>query len=123
MPTTSVLSNWAGNQALVLLLQRKGLYLAVHETDPGVTGDLATEVAGGGYIRQPILFSMPGSKTCASTNAQTFPGMPACVARYLAVWTAISGGQLIFPILLTPSITVPESGQLLAAAGDVALTL
>jgi hypothetical protein len=120
---TSVLSNYAGNQALAGLLNRKGLYLACHDTDPTVLGLLASEVAGGGYIRQRIIMSVPGTKTCASTNAQTFPGMPACVVTYLAIWTAISAGDMIVAILLPTALTVPASGQVLAAAGDIAVTL
>lgn len=120
---TSVLSNYAGNTALATLLNKKGLYLACHTSDPTVLGLLASEVAGGGYVRQPITMSVPGTKTCASTNAQVFPGMPACVVTYLAVWTSISAGNMIYSILLGTPLTVLASGQVLAAAGDVAVTL
>jgi hypothetical protein len=119
----SVLSTFAGNTALGVLLHVKGRYLACHVTDPTVLGLSATEVAGGGYERQPVLFSAPGSKTCASTNAQTFAGMPACTVRYLAVWTAISGGDMIFAVVLGAALAVPASGQVLCAAGDVAVSL
>lgn len=120
---SSVLSNYAGNTALAVLLNRPGLYLACHTSDPTVLGLLSTEVAGGGYIRQSIGFSAPGSKTCASTNAQTFPGMPAVTATYLAVWTAISAGNMIFSLLLSTPLVVLASGQVLCAAGDIAITV
>lgn len=119
----SVFSNYAGNAALALLLNAKGLYLALHTSDPTVTGLLATEVAGGGYLRQPITFSVPGSKTCVSTDAQTFPGMPAVTVTHLAVWTNISTGSMICSKELSPAIVVPESGHFLTAAGDIAVSL
>lgn len=120
---TSVLSNYAGNAALVDLLNRPGLYLACHTSDPTVLGLLATEVAGGGYVRQPITMSIPGVKTCASTNAQTFPGMPAATIPFFAIWTAISAGNMIVPIPLLTPLVVLASGQVLCAAGDIAVTL
>jgi hypothetical protein len=120
---TSVLSNYAGNAALAHLLG-PGKYLACHVADPTVTGLLASEVAGGGYVRQPITMASPSGKTAVSTNAQIFPGMPACVVIGLAVWDAIAAGHMIFfKALVVPGITVTESGQLLAAAGDVAVSL
>jgi hypothetical protein len=49
--------------------------------------------------------------------------MPACTVRYLAVWTAISGGDMIFAVVLGAALAVPASGQVLCAAGDVAVSL
>lgn len=119
----SVLSNYAGNAMLHSLLFLTPNFLACHTSDPTVTGLLATEVSGGGYGRASIRFTAPGSKTIASGTAQTFTGMPACTVTYLAVWTAISGGSMIFSILLGTPLVVPESGQVLCAVGDIAITL
>lgn len=119
---SDVLSNWAANTALQAMLP-PGCYLAAHLADPGVLGSSGTEVAGGGYQRQPINFSYATNRTRVSTNAQIFPGMPGCIVRYLAVWTAIGGGHIVFTKLLPTPITVLPSGQLLAAKGDVAISL
>src|SRR3954465_4305968 len=116
------LSNWAANAALVIMLP-KGCYLAAHLSDPTPIGNSGSEVAGGGYERQPISFAAAANRSRVSTNAQTFPGMPGCVVTFLGVWTSIGGGHLVFAKQLATPITVLESGQLLSAAGDVALSL
>ena len=124
MPT-SVLSNYLGNAILAEYLQAKPNWLALHIDDPTVTGDLSTEVAGGGYARQASTgaWSAPGSKTVATARALTWVGMPACTVAYIAVWDALTGGHLWVTIALAPPITVPASGHFLCASGDVAVSL
>jgi hypothetical protein len=117
-----VLSNWAANAALDLILPT-GCYLAAHLSDPSPLGNTGSEVAGGAYQRQPIGFADASNRTRVSSNAQTFPGMPACIVTHLAVWTAIGGGHMVFSKPLSPPIPVLASGQLRTAAGDVALSL
>src|SRR4051794_13776288 len=111
-----VLSNWAANTALQAILPKSG-YLSAHLSDPTPLGSTGSEVAGGGYVRQVINFASPNNRTRVSTNAQNFPGMPACIVTHLAVWTQIAGGYMTFAKKLNPPITVKASGQLLAAAG------
>lgn len=125
---TAVLSNYGGNAALSLLLRAAGLYLAAHTANPTATGDPATEVAGGGYARQPIKFSAPSGKASANTNKAYFSGMPACVVWGLAVWDSPGAGNMIAALeLLSGSapahITVDENGQLRVEVGDVAFAL
>lgn len=119
---SDVLSNWAANTALQAMMNVP-CYLALHLSDPTALGNPATEVAGGGYARQPISFSAATNRTRVSTNAQTFPGMPQSTVTHLSVWTAVSGGSMVFAKQLPSPIKVLESGQFLAAAGDVALSL
>lgn len=117
-----VLSNWAANAALDLVLPT-GCYLACHVSDPSPLGNTGSEVAGGAYQRQPISFADASNRTRVSVNAQTFPGMPACIVTHLAVWTAIGGGHLVFSRALLTPMPVLASGQVRTAAGDVALSL
>lgn len=117
-----VLSNWAANEALRIILP-VGCYLACHLSDPTPLGNTGSEVAGGGYVRQPISFADATNRTRVSTNAQTFPGMPVCIVTHLAVWTAIAGGHMSYAKKLATPISVLQSGQMLAAAGDVAVSL
>lgn len=120
---TSVLSNYAGGAALQQLLRSGTCYLALHTSDPTVLGLLTTEVSGGGYSRQVVTFGAPSGKTCVSTNAQVFPGMPVVVVTYLAVWDSSSAGNLLFTIQLSTPITTFLSGQFQVAPGDVAVSL
>lgn len=117
-----VLSNWAANTALQVILP-SGCFLACHLSDPTALGVIGSEVGGGGYLRQLIKFGPASNRTRVSTNAQRFPGMPAVTVTHLGVWTAIGGGHFVFGKILPSPIVVYESGQMLVAAGDVALSL
>lgn len=119
----SVLSNYLGNKVLADNLTNGVCYLALHTADPTVTGLTSTEVAGGSYLRQLITFSAVSSKTTLSTNSQTFTGMPAAIVTYLAVWNDPTSGNMLVSFALSPSITVPVSGNFLAARGDIAVTV
>lgn len=67
-------------------------YLSLHTADPGTTG--ANEVTGGSYARQAITFPTATSGSQASTNSQSFTGMPAEAGGtpYLGIWSALTGG-------------------------------
>jgi hypothetical protein len=120
---TSLVSNYFAATALQAQLTAKTNYLALHLADPTDLGDLATEMAGGEYLRQAIHHGNPSTKTVASNNSQLFPGLPAGIVTWLAVWDAIVNGHILYRLQLSPAITVLLNGQFLAAPGDVALTL
>lgn len=116
-----ILSNWAANAALDVVLP-KNAFLGLHQSDPTPAANTGSEVGGGGYERQPIKFADAGNRVKVSISAQTFPGMPACTVKYLAVWTAVGGGHMTFAKELDDPIEVEESGQFLVAAGDIAMS-
>ena len=106
-----------------MLFNAGGLYLALHQADPTVLGDLDTEAAGGGYIRQPISLSIPGSKTVASTNGQLFSGLPELSVTDLAVWTDVSAGDLVVVKHLPTPVSVPLDGIYRLPRGGFAVSL
>lgn len=67
-------------------------YLSLHTADPGTTG--AHEVTGGSYARQAITFGSAASGSQASTDSQSFTGMPAEAGGcpYFGVWSASTSG-------------------------------
>lgn len=72
-------------------------YLALFTTDPGTTG-ASGEVTGGSYARQALVFGTAasgGSK--ASTDAQSFTGMPAEAGGvpYAAIFSAATAGTFL----------------------------
>ena len=71
-------------------------YLALYTTDPSTTG-ASGEVTGGSYARQAIAFGSASAGSQASTNAQTFTGMPVLAggAPYFGLFTAASGGTYL----------------------------
>lgn len=128
MTLTAYIGTAEGNAWLQEHLTSRTCWLGLHETEPTAAGDPSTEVTGGGYVRQRIIFGSPSSKTVTSINNQIFSGMPATTIRWVAVWSAQFGGRVIAVIQLlsggSPSSqSVPAGGQFLGAAGDVAVSL
>lgn len=117
--TTSIWSTYAGNRALAHNFGDSN-YLALHLTDPGVTGDTATEVAGGGYVRKLIHWSSPSAKSIVNTTAPIFSAMPACTVLWIATWDSVTGGNMISRKELDDPIVVLVDGQVRLAIGDIA---
>ena len=71
-------------------------YLALFTTDPSTTGS-SGEVTGGSYARQAIAFGSASSGSQASTNTQTFTGMPveAGGVPYFGLFTASTSGTYL----------------------------
>lgn len=121
MTSPSILSNFSGN---AFLNQYLSGYLALHATDPTVTGDGSTEFDGGGYARKLITFSSPSGKTYVSTNGQLYTGLLAGTVNFLAMWTALSGGSMVWrQDISSKAIVVAASGSVHLVAGDVALSV
>lgn len=123
MSAPVVLSDYFADRIASRQLIGVRTYLALHTSHPTVLGLLATEVAGGGYRRQRIGFRLAGNRSCVSTNAQTFIGMPACRVTHLGVWDDPVAGHLLFVLRLNPALGVRVDGHFLTAVGDVALNL
>lgn len=91
MSRLSTTAENAGVQAI--LVPSTTYYLALFTTDPGTTG-ASGEVTGGSYARQAITFGSASAGSTASTNAQSFTGMPAESGGipYFGIFSAASGG-------------------------------
>lgn len=120
---SDVCSNYFGNLLLHLTLVKSGGWLALHTGDPGVLGDPTTELAGGGYIRQRILFNEASGKAVVSNNAQTFIGVPAGLITWLGIWDDQVASHLLVAKQLAAPLTPTANAHFLAAAGDVAVQL
>lgn len=116
--------NTFGNGFLMSQFTGKPWWLGLHGSDPGPLSDPATEVAGGGYERQPITFGNPTGKIVLSVGGQTFDGMPAGFIYFLAIWSAFSGGftATSWPVPGSP-LAPNSSNQVLVGPGDVAIAL
>lgn len=121
--TESVVSNYFANLLLQQHLVKAGSWLALHVADPTDLGLVGTELVGGDYLRQRLLFHPSGAKAVGSSNSQRFTGLPACRLTHLAAWDRQAGGNYLFKIELAEPIPVSLNGYFLAAAGDVAFSL
>jgi len=93
----------------------QNLFLALYISDP-TDDDIGTEIAGGGYARQPITFGLPeqiGGRGQITNNAQiTFPNATANwgTISHWGVRDAATGGNLLtYAPVPTPKLI--ESGD------------
>jgi hypothetical protein len=97
-------------------------YVSLHTADPGTTG--ASEVTGGSYARQAIVFTATGGggNTIISNGAQNFTGMPAEASGvpYLGIYSASSGGTYLGGGACSLGSTAISAGATVAfAAGGI----
>lgn len=98
-------------------------YVALHDDDPTVLGDPSTEITGGSYVRQEATFSAASNRATANSVAIKFLDMPAVTVTHVALWTAASGGQMIFYAALSPADVVTAGQTYTLAISDLAVTL
>jgi hypothetical protein len=123
----SWLSNYLGNRMLYNNFTTAGTnnvtYLALHISDPGVSGDLSTEVRGGGYNRHIAYWTNASAKTVATTNAMVFNDLRPVTITHIAVWDRITAGNMLIRMPLDTAVNVTASGNFIVAIGDVAFTV
>lgn len=117
------LGSYIGNDALDYILNSGTVWVALHTSNPGVTGLLSTEVVGASYERLECEFSVPSSKTSANDTKLIWDNMPSCTVTYVAAWDAEFGGHIIaFGPMSTPeSLTLGD--QFVIPAGEFAISI
>lgn len=86
------------------------VFLALFTTATTEAGG-GTEVTGGSYARQTCAFSTTGNNgEVENTAAETFTNMPAATVTHMAVFDAVSGGNMLMQGVL-PSPVVYTAGQ------------
>lgn len=118
----SVISNAASNRMLDSIFCNHPTYIALHRDDPSVLGDGGTEVSGSDYLRQVAIFSGAGSRSTGNTNLAQFVGMPESRVTHLAIWDAITAGNMLAYKALTTPIDVPEGYIFVVPANTVVVT-
>lgn len=117
----SVITNYWGNLILTQYLVTNGAWLSLHTGDPGVTGDMTTELDS--VSRQLVTFNAASSKGCVSSNKQIFGDCPASTIVYLGLCDSQVSGHLLCAVLLGTPIVITASGVFITAPGDIAVGL
>lgn len=117
------MSNALASSILTTNYTNKTLYLGLHTADPTVTGNSATELAGGGYVRLSIVFGAPSNRSVVNNASITFTNLPATTITHFAIWSAQSGGAIQHTIAAGSGIVVSAGGTVLVPVGDIAVTL
>lgn len=98
-------------------------YVGLFTAAPSDTGG-GTEVAGGGYVRQAVTLSVSGN---LATNgaAVEWPtaGTDWGTITHIAVFDALTGGNMLVYATLTASKTLSTGDVLRIPAGDLDITL
>lgn len=96
-------------------------YGSLHTATPGTTG--ASEVTGGTYGRQAVIYGAASSGVEVTTDAQNWTLMPSCTVTYFAHWTTVTSGTYLGGGLLTSSLTVPAGATVAAAIGALSVSV
>jgi hypothetical protein len=90
------LTTAAKNAAVkAILVPATTYYLALFTAAPGLAD--TAEVTGGSYARKAITFGTPSLGSEASTDAQTFTGMPAVSGDlWIGIFSVATAGTLIW---------------------------
>lgn len=101
-------------------------YLALHTVDPTNLGLASTELSGGSYSRQKIIFTTPSNRSVTNSAAITFLNLPVGHITYLAVWKLVAANpatQIITSIAVAPFSTTSIGNNLYIPVGDIAITV
>lgn len=115
-------ANFAGDRILDYILKGP-IWVAAHLADPTPLGLLPTELSGGGYKRDSIEFSKAAAKSVVNSVDFSFNALPAAKITYLALWGAISAGDMYLAYQLPNTLVVPASGFVSVAKGNWAIQL
>jgi hypothetical protein len=92
--------NAAGNAVLVA---GTTYYLSLHSADPGTTG--ASELSGGGYVRQAIVFATWASGATGNTLSITVPNAGTTAVTHVGIWSASTAGTYIQGLVMASPVT------------------
>ena len=90
----------------------------------GSDATAGTEVTGGSYARQTVVFDTAASGATQNTSVITFTGMPACTVVGIEIYdSALTPKRLMYGALTTPrTVTAGDTVQFAIGAIDVTLS-
>lgn len=97
------------------------LYVALFQGDPEGAG---TEVSGGSYARQTIVFGAPSAGSAANSSAPNFTSMPAASGiSHIAIYDAATAGNRLTSQALAASKTTNAGDTIAIAVGAVTVSV
>lgn len=78
----------------VVIIPGVTYYIGLFSTDPGSTG-ASGEFSGGGYVRQPIVFSAVSGGIESDNTAISIPNSGTVTANFFGIFTAATGGTYL----------------------------
>lgn len=98
-------------------------YVSLHTAATTDAGG-GTEVTGGSYARQTTTFAAATLGAGATSNAGSinFPNMPSATVTHVAIWDAVTAGNMLYHGALTSPQVVPAGNTFTFAIGDLDIT-
>lgn len=111
MPLTTTMANAVLNKIFrgVDFTGYGTVYLALHTANPGDAG--SSEVTGGSYARAALSLAAAASRSMSNNALVDFVSMPACTVTHVSLWSAASGGTLLW-------YSLSIGASIVCAAGD-----
>lgn len=97
------------------------VYAALMTAAPTDTGG-GTEVTGGSYARQALTMGTPSLGVITNTLAFTFSAVPAATITHVAVYDALTTGNLLYYEALSSSIIATAGADIEFGVGDFTVT-
>jgi len=99
-------------------------YLALYTNDP-TDADTGTEVTGGSYVRQAIVFSAPSNGATSNSSAIEFPQCTADwgIITHVGIRDAVTTGNLLYHTPLDSSKTISNGDIFKITATNLSVTL
>ena len=98
------------------------VYVALFTVAPGDAGG-GTEVTGGSYARKTAAFTAASSGATSNSANIDFTGMPAATTVAIALFDAITSGNMLVHGTLTTNKTTDAGDTLRIATGDLDISI
>jgi hypothetical protein len=85
----------------------------------GIPGGGGTEASGGSYARQATAFVAPSSNSTSNSALLTFTNMPALTVNYVAIYDALTAGNLLYYAAATAAKTTNVGDTVTIAIGGI----
>lgn len=99
------------------------VFVSLHTASPGETGSPSNEVSGGSYARQTASFNTAASGSTSNSANIAFSNMPAVTVTHVAIYDALTTGNLLFYGALTVSRVVAAGDTFVINSGQLTITL
>lgn len=99
------------------------VYVALMTVAEDDTGAAGTEVTGGSYVRKVATFDAASNGATQNSSNIDYTDMPACTVVGIAIYDALTSGNLLVHGTLTANKTLDAGDTLRIATGDLDISI
>lgn len=98
-------------------------YVSLHYDTPGLGGVGLSEISGGGYRREKVLFSQPANRSIWSLDDVKFSGLTQNQLTHFGIWNKRTLGRLMAYSALPETVTVLNGWGYRLREGELAISI